>query len=325
MTSPLLFVLLLGVVTLAAVYAAAGTVAVRWIVRRVRGQPAPKRSALRRVARTAAVSLAAAGAICLLYARFIEPFWLERTHVALATPKFPPGGQPLRIAHLSDLHCDAALRAEGDVVAAVAAWAPDLIVFTGDAVNNRAGLSNFRATMTQMARIAPTYAVLGNFDRSGDDLYQGTGVQVLDGRALRLEANGRAFWLVGAPSWDWASAEQSLRSLPAGEYKIVLYHHPHHVLEAARAGADLYLCGHTHGGQVALPFYGAIITLSKTGKRFEHGRYRVGATDMYVSRGIGMEGGAAPRIRFLARPEVVLIEIAPDGDRAPPRAPKEAP
>ena len=83
------------------------------------------------------------------------------------------------------------------------------------------------------------------------------------------------------------------------------------VLRAARLGVDLHLAGHTHGGQVALPFYGAVITLSKYGKRYERGLYREEGTWLYVNRGIGLEGRFAPRVRFFARPEVTLIEISP--------------
>jgi len=67
----------------------------------------------------------------------------------------------------------------------------------------------------------------------------------------------------------------------------------------------------THGGQIALPFYGALITLSKFGKRYESGLYHEAQTSMYVNRGIGMEGGFAPRVRFWATPEITTIEIRP--------------
>lgn len=65
------------------------------------------------------------------------------------------------------------------------------------------------------------------------------------------------------------------------------------------------------GGQVALPFYGALVTLSRFGKRYEAGLYRVHDTWLYVNRGLGMEGGWAPRVRFCARPEITVIELAP--------------
>ena len=60
-----------------------------------------------------------------------------------------------------------------------------------------------------------------------------------------------------------------------------------------------------------MPFYGALVTLSRFGKRFESGLYRVGATWLYVNRGIGMEGGRGARVRFWSRPEVTVIDIYP--------------
>jgi len=74
---------------------------------------------------------------------------------------------------------------------------------------------------------------------------------------------------------------------------------------------DVYLCGHTHGGQIALPFYGALTTLSKHGKKYEAGLYHEGNTRLYVNRGIGLEGGKAPPMRFFARPEITVFEIGP--------------
>ena len=62
---------------------------------------------------------------------------------------------------------------------------------------------------------------------------------------------------------------------------------------------------------MALPFYGALITLSRFGKRFEAGLYRVEETRLYVNRGVGMEGGRAPRVRFFARPELTVIDLVP--------------
>ena len=76
----------------------------------------------------------------------------------------------------------------------------------------------------------------------------------------------------------------------------------------------LVLCGHTHGGQVRLPLFGAILTSSQLGKRYEMGLYREGNTQMYVSRGVGLEGLSAPRVRFLAPPEVTLVTLVGSND-----------
>ena len=68
---------------------------------------------------------------------------------------------------------------------------------------------------------------------------------------------------------------------------------------------DLMLSGHTHGGQVRLPFFGAIFTGSLYGRKLQSGLYRLYQTSLYISRGIGLEGMGAPRVRFLCKPEVV--------------------
>ncbi len=83
--------------------------------------------------------------------------------------------------------------------------------------------------------------------------------------------------------------------MPEGAPVVFLYHTPDEILDiAATNRVDLYCAGHTHGGQVALPLYGALVTFSKFGKRYESGLYREGQTSLYVNRGLGMEGGLGP-------------------------------
>jgi predicted MPP superfamily phosphohydrolase len=94
---------------------------------------------------------------------------------------------------------------------------------------------------------------------------------------------------------------------------ILLFHNPDAdvVMNRQTEGIDLYLCGHTHGGQIALPFYGALITQSKQGKRYESGLHTVNNMRLYTSRGIGMEGHF-PRVRFFARPELTIFKLVPE-------------
>jgi predicted MPP superfamily phosphohydrolase len=88
----------------------------------------------------------------------------------------------------------------------------------------------------------------------------------------------------------------------------VLYHYPDLIDRLASKQVDLLLAGHTHGGQIALPFFGAIVTLSKGWKRYERGLYRVGESYLYVNRGLGTD---LPAIRFFARPEIAVIDLIP--------------
>ncbi len=221
--------------------------------------------------------------------------------------------------HLSDLHSDAVPRLEERLPALVATERPDRILFTGDSINSPEGLPVFRRCLTALAKIAPTYVVRGNWDVwwwAELDLFGGTGAINLglaarEGRNVAVDVQGTRVSLAGVAVEDEDHIRGVLRNVPTSEISIFLHHYPDEVYEVAKQGADVYLAGHTHGGQVALPFYGALITLSRFGKRFESGPYRIGDTFLYVTRGIGMEGGSAPRVRFMARPEVTVLELTP--------------
>src|SRR5690606_4499056 len=92
-------------------------------------------------------------------------------------------------------------------------------------------------------------------------------------------------------------------------FTVLLTHAPDVGPDANAAGIDLYVCGHTHGGQIRLPFIGALFSGSHLGKQFVMGRYDLGQTTLYTSRGIGLEGLGAPRARFLCPPEIIAWEI----------------
>ncbi len=96
---------------------------------------------------------------------------------------------------------------------------------------------------------------------------------------------------------------------PRDTITLLLYHTPDLAPEAAAAGIDLQLSGHTHGGQVRLPLFGALYAASLYGKRYEVGRLSEGGLTLYVTRGVGLEGKGAPRVRFLCPPEIVLWEL----------------
>ena len=299
-----------------ALYVAAGAICIRALMRRIRRKPAPPLSRVRRWLRRSVLVLAGIGIVCLAYAYFIEPYWLETTHVTLRSHKLPAGAGPIRIVHISDLHCDATVKLEDELVDAVAAAKPDLIAFTGDAINATNARETFRRCMERLSAIAPTFVVRGNWDVwlvPTEGLFEDIGAFELDGGGMTLEIGPAVVFVAGAPVGPGAQQKiaAALDEAPPGALKVLLHHWPREIYLASEHGADLYLCGHTHGGQVALPFYGAILTLAKFGKRFEAGLYRVGDTAMYVSRGIGMEGGTLTRLRFCARPEVTIIDVVP--------------
>jgi len=264
-----------------------------------------------------ALLLAALGVACVAYGYWIEPYWPAVTRTQIPSARLPGGSPPLRIVHISDVHSDPAPRLEERLPGLIAAEKPDIIVYTGDSINAPAALPVFRRLMKRLAGIAPTFAVRGNWDAwywHDVDLFGGSGVHELDGRAESVRFGDRRVWLAGVAVGHEGLAAAALGDVPAGDLTILLYHYPYpDVVPADRAAAvDLLCAGHTHGGQVALPLYGAIITLSKYGKKYESGLYRAGPMWMYVNRGIGLEGGSAPRVRFWARPEITVIDIVPE-------------
>jgi predicted MPP superfamily phosphohydrolase len=255
--------------------------------------------------------LAVIGIGCFAYGYFVEPYWPEVVRVDLRTAKFNGTAQPVRIVHISDLHCDPKRRLEDRLPTLIAEEKPDLILFSGDATNSDGGVPVFRKVLSDLARIAPTYGVKGNWDAAAlraRTIFDETGATELTGHGISIEVRGHKIWLTGLPVGLVGSIPALMKEAPPDAYSIFVYHYPDEIYAVA-GKVDLYCAGHTHGGQVALPLYGALITLSRFGKRFESGLYQVNGTQLYVNRGIGMEGNAAPRVRFFARPEITVYEI----------------
>ncbi|MCZ6695793.1 MAG: metallophosphoesterase [Acidobacteria bacterium] len=301
--------LLLFIGIVAAVYLMAAGMLLRALFARLRGR---RPTLLQRWTRRLVFSVAIVGLACFTYGYFIEPSWPQVTHVRIPTEKRPPGSRPIRIALISDTHSNPRPRLEERLPGLIEGENPDLILFAGDAINSDEGLPVFKELLTRLSKIAPTFAVRGNWDVdrwSDHDLFGGTGARELDGQVASLEIDSTPVSIVGIAVGSEALARRTLQKVPDGALTIFLHHYPDLIPQIARRNVDLYCAGHTHGGQVALPFYGAIITLSKFGKEYESGLYRVGGTWLYVNRGIGMQGRPSPPVRFFARPEITILEL----------------
>jgi predicted MPP superfamily phosphohydrolase len=264
----------------------------------------------------AVIVLSASFTVCFLYALFVEPYWLEVKHITLGSPKLSTKGGKIRLAVISDLHCDDTRRLEPALPGAIEKEHPDIILFAGDAINNAHGaVPIFKECISALSKIAPVYLVEGNHDTrdfAHINIADGTGATLLRSNATDIKIRQQSVHLIGN-SVDYEKGLAKLfSSLDPKLFNIFVYHFPAEILSASKFPIDLMITGHTHGGQVCLPFYGAIVTHSKTSKRYESGLYRLNDTWLYVNRGIGMDGGLSPRVRFLARPELTIIDIVAD-------------
>ena len=251
---------------------------------------------------------------CVAYAHWVEPFRFETTHHTIRTDALPDGAF-LRILQLTDLHLEGEGPATEYIAQTVAKEQPDVIALTGDYLNDF--VDGKQAFEKLLARLKPTIemdAVVGNYD-GFDPRSVNADVITLCGFARSIDVRGgKHVNVFGIQITDAADFTKAYRSAPRGDFNVVLYHTPEMIDVAAACGADLFLCGHTHGGQVRLPLYGAVVTFSDTGKKYEAGRYKVGKMIAYVCRGIGNEGGNVPRLRFLCRPEIAVFDIVGTGD-----------
>ena len=191
----------------------------------------------------------------------------------------------------------------------------DLILLLGDYLQIgdperwRAQAAELRTALLDAGISAPlgVYAIRGNVDPSGwERIFEGLPVTAVSSTTtIRLEE----LELIALGPGD--SFDTSLALPSSDRYSVVMGHAPDYAL--GDVGADLLLAGHTHGGQVRLPLLGPVVTLSEVPRDWAAGVTELdrGRT-LVVSRGIGMERAGAPELRFLCRPELVVIELVPE-------------
>jgi uncharacterized protein len=236
-------------------------------------------------------------AIAGIDARWVEPTLLRVTNLRLN------GGDRCRFIHFSDFHYKGDERFAAEVVRKINQLAPDFVCFTGDLIEERAFVTKALSFVRQVN--APVYGVPGNHDYSShapfseyECAFQATGGAWLADRNAVVPKHDLEIVGMGITGFD-------VRSQPQANRRILLMHYP---VIADRLGGqcfDLILAGHSHGGQVRLPFFGAIVLPPAVG-RYDFGYYNTPAGPMYVNAGIGTY--IVPW-RFNCRPEITVVTI----------------
>jgi uncharacterized protein len=294
-------------------------------------------------------SAIAAGLLWLvaLDAFMIEPHWLEVSHLRIASAKVT---QPTRIVMIADFQTDCIGAYEREVFRRAAAEKPDILLLAGDYLQPEPGhweavSLEFQELLKEFRRQtpAPIFAVGGNVDPADwTDYFVGLPVSALDKEVKPLPDMPIPAWAgtrknkrpartgggVFTPGFadssfayrglsitcidlQWSRDSSRAVTIPPGdEFRIVMGHMPNFAVRPV--DADLLVAGHTHGGQIQLPFVGPLWTHSAVPRSWASGVTRLAnGAILVVSRGTGMERHAAPRIRFLCRPELVVIELVP--------------
>jgi uncharacterized protein len=260
-----------------------------------------------------------------VYATFIEPFRLvvERASVPLSADR--EGTRVVRIGALSDIQTAHVTEYERSVCRRLMAERPDVIFIAGDLFQGSA--KEFERELPAMRDLhaglrAPggVFCVLGNVDPQGwvYRVVQGTGVRLLVNEIAEVDVGDRRLRIAGISSGFLSPPELgTVREIEStgrrGDIRILLAHRP----EAIRglspdSPIDLVVAGHTHGGQVQLPFFGPLMNVSSVPRSVAAGGlHTLNDRPIYVSRGVGWERGQAPRLRFLCPPEIAILTLEP--------------
>lgn len=233
----------------------------------------------------------------------------------LACAELPPALSGFTILHLSDLHIDGIAGLPERIRGILAELPVDLCVMTGDyrfAVHGPChNVEHHMATVLSGVRARHgVVGILGNHDFAeiADGLRR-QGVRMLVNEAHEVRQDGAAAWVVGLDDPHYYGCDDlagAMAGVPAGAFSILLAHTPELAEEAARAGIGLYLCGHTHGGQICLPFLGPIWLNAACARRFTRGAWRCGDMQGFTSAGVGSSGYP---VRFNCPPEIGLIQL----------------
>jgi uncharacterized protein len=247
---------------------------------------------------------------------------LDRQELTLA--RWPVALDGYKIAVLSDFHYDPVFSVHPlhAAIPIVNALQPDLIALTGDFVTEPTFGRNRRkaayaaepcsSLLRQMKAPHGLWAVMGNHDAITDaqlvtSILRSTGIQVLSNQSTPIEHAGARFWLSGVDDVlkGHSDLDATLANVPSGEPTVLMAHEPDYADFVARHPVDLQLSGHSHGGQVRLPFLPPFYEPALA-RKYVAGLFRVGPLTLYTNRGLGTIG--LP-IRFDCPPEVTLITL----------------
>ena len=255
---------------------------------------------------------------CWVYGAKIEPNWLEIVPVQLAIPNLAWAFDEFKIVQISDLHANKFMPPErlARIIKLVNQQKPDAIAITGDIITRYSGFDGeqLESSLSQLTSKSAVLAVLGNHDHWNDKTEQlkqilsASKITKLVNQVYIVERQGQKLAFAGLddPYWGNPDLEQTIAQLPNDVPAILLVHEPDYIEQSAKTHKfALQLSGHSHGGQIRLPFCDPLI-LPQGGRKYFAGLDRLEDTITYTNRGLGMTN--LP-LRFGSRPEITVFTL----------------
>ncbi len=259
--------------------------------------------------------------LTLLYSRYIGTTGLVVKEYPIKTDTLSEDYDGLKIVHFTDLHYKSTIDINyvKKLVKKINELKPDIVVFTGDLVENNVTLNEneIKELIRELDKINPiieTLAVIGNHDYDHDywnQIVPNLSWHVLDNTYEYVYKDSTSPIVFvgfddlreGTP--DYANAFSYLNTDTNNNYTIVLAHEPDQIDEIKEYDFDLYLTGHSHLGQIRVPLIGAIYT-PKGSKKYYDEHYKINDADMYISGGIGT---SLLKLRLFNRPSINLYRF----------------
>jgi hypothetical protein len=234
--------------------------------------------------------------------------------------RLPAGFSGFTILHLSDIHADCLDGFAENICRKIQDIKADICVMTGDYRFEVYGpchdvYFNMEKILSATNTRYGVVAVLGNHDFYEEALeFERMGVKMLINESHEIRHANDSIWLVGLDDphyYGCDDLEGALTDVPKDAFKILLVHTPEIIPEAANNNIDLYLCGHTHGGQICLPFSIPILVNANCPRKYTKGTWQYQDLQGYTSAGAG---SSCVAVRFNCRPEIGLIELIDAGN-----------
>lgn len=250
--------------------------------------------------------------------------WLKVRNYYIASEKLDDDGAITRLVFISDLHEKSFGKNNEKLINKIDDLAPDAIFIGGDTVDSYGKVGGeYEPLFEALPKMAKTFLILGNHEYSAKRNYEITGVaencgiSVLEDEADTLMCNGNIINIIGMN--DYLSENIVCKTLAerfdkinvpyySERFNIVLSHRPCELKEMSQRGIDLILCGHTHGGQMRLPFIGGVFSpgCAKLFPKYDMGYFGINETDLIISSGLG---ASTIPLRLFNRPEITVIDL----------------
>ena len=254
--------------------------------------------------------------VAIIAELLVSKYALHVQRYDLAYDNLPASFDGYRIAQISDLHNAVFGKNNSELLEVTAKENPDIIVFTGDLIDDETeNPDEIAALLKKFSEIAPCFYVTGNHEA---EIYREyfafeksirSYIKTLHTESYKIEKNGEKIYIAGIddPVFNPQFDEDLAKLGEKKGFTVLLSHRPEYFPQYAEYGFETVLTGHTHGGQIRLPFIGAILTPSQgLFPEYDSGLYSEGNTNMIISKGLGT---SVIPIRFHNMPEVVLVQL----------------